>query len=69
VIAGFHDFSSFKIDKHTVPDGNTFGWKIGGVNLPLMQNMNIRQCEISRFLSLSLFPKGRSCQSHVKNQV
>jgi hypothetical protein len=34
VIAGFHAFSSSKIDKQTVPEGYTFGWKSGGVNLP-----------------------------------
>lgn len=34
VIAGFHAFSSSKIDKHTVPDGYTFGWNNAGVNLP-----------------------------------
>jgi hypothetical protein len=33
-MAGFHDFSSSRIDRHTVPDGYTFGWKSGGVNLP-----------------------------------
>lgn len=34
VIAGFQLFSSSKIDRHTVPDGNTLGWNKGGVNLP-----------------------------------
>lgn len=34
VIAGFHDFSSSRIDRQTVPDGYTLGWKSGGVNLP-----------------------------------
>lgn len=33
-MAGFHAFSSFKIERHTVPEGYTFGWKSGGVNLP-----------------------------------
>jgi len=32
VIAGFQPSSSFRIDRHTVPDGYTFGWKSGGVN-------------------------------------
>lgn len=34
VIAGFQDFSSSRIDRHTVPDGYTLGWKRGGANLP-----------------------------------
>jgi hypothetical protein len=34
VIAGFHDFSSSRIDRHTVPEGYTLGWNRGGVNLP-----------------------------------
>ena len=34
VIAGFHDFSSSRIDRQTVPDGYTLGWKSGGLNLP-----------------------------------
>jgi hypothetical protein len=35
VIAGFHAFSSSKIDKQTVPEGYTFGWNSAGVNLPV----------------------------------
>ena len=35
VMAGFHDFSSSKIDKQTVPEGYTFGWNKGGTNLPV----------------------------------
>ena len=35
VIAGFHDFSSSKMERQTVPDGYTLGWKSGGVNLPI----------------------------------
>jgi len=34
VIAGFHASSSLRIDRQTVPDGYTFGWKSGGTNLP-----------------------------------
>jgi hypothetical protein len=34
VIAGFHDFSSSRIDKQTVPEGYTLGWNNGGLNLP-----------------------------------
>lgn len=34
VIAGFQLFSSSRMDRHTVPDGNTLGWNKGGVNLP-----------------------------------
>ena len=34
VMAGFHASSSFKIDRQTVPEGYTFGWKSGGTNLP-----------------------------------
>jgi hypothetical protein len=40
VMAGFHPSSSFKIDKHTVPDGYTFGWKSGGTNLPATKNFH-----------------------------
>ena len=34
VTAGLQSFSSSSNDKHTVPEGYTFGWKIGGSNLP-----------------------------------
>jgi len=34
VIAGFQPSSSLRIERQTVPDGYTFGWKSGGVNLP-----------------------------------
>lgn len=34
VMAGFHDFSSSKMERQTVPDGYTLGWNSGGVNLP-----------------------------------
>ena len=34
VIAGFQPSSSFRIDRQTVPEGYTFGWKRGGTNLP-----------------------------------
>ena len=36
VIAGRQPSSSFKIERQTVPDGYTFGWKSGGTNLPDM---------------------------------
>lgn len=45
VIAGFQLFSSSKIDRHTVPDGNTLGWNKGGVNLP-------RNVSITHYLHL-----------------
>ena len=35
VMAGFQASSSFRMDKQTVPDGYTLGWKSGGVNLPI----------------------------------
>lgn len=35
VMAGFQLFSSFKIDRQTVPEGKMLGWKIGGLNLPV----------------------------------
>lgn len=35
VMAGLQSLSSSKIDKHTVPDGYTFGWNKGGSNLPV----------------------------------
>lgn len=34
VMAGFHASSSFRIDRQTVPEGYTLGWKSGGTNLP-----------------------------------
>jgi hypothetical protein len=34
VIPGFQAFSSSSIERQTVPEGNTFGWNNGGVNLP-----------------------------------
>jgi len=40
VMAGFHPSSSFKMDRHTVPEGYTFGWKRGGVNLPAKEEKN-----------------------------
>lgn len=30
VIAGFQPSSSFRIERQTVPEGYTFGWKSGG---------------------------------------
>ena len=32
LMEGFHPWP--RIDKHTVPDGYTFGWNNGGTNLP-----------------------------------
>lgn len=40
VMAGLQSLSSSRIDRHTVPDGYTFGWKSGGSNLPKKQNVN-----------------------------
>lgn len=37
VIAGFHDFSSSRMERQTVPEGYTLGWKRGGVNLPAIK--------------------------------
>ncbi len=34
VIAGFQPSSSFNIERQTVPEGYTLGWKSGGTNLP-----------------------------------
>ena len=34
VIAGFQPSSSLRIERQTVPEGYTFGWKSGGTNLP-----------------------------------
>lgn len=34
VMAGLQSLSSSSIDRQTVPDGYTFGWKSGGSNLP-----------------------------------
>lgn len=39
VMAGFHDFSSSRIERQTVPEGNTFGWNKGGVNLPVIKGL------------------------------
>lgn len=78
VMAGFHDFSSFRMDttdviivslscrarllavansRHTVPEGYTFGWNSGGVNLPL-----IRQSERS-----VKPPRGTEYTRHLNN--
>ena len=35
VTAGRQSFSSSKRERHTVPDGYTFGWNKGGSNLPV----------------------------------
>lgn len=35
VIAGLQSFSSSSSDRHTVPEGYTFGWNSGGSNLPV----------------------------------
>jgi len=35
VIAGFQPSSSLRIERQTVPEGYTFGWKSGGTNLHL----------------------------------
>lgn len=37
VTAGRQSLSSSSNDRHTVPDGYTFGWNIGGSNLPAQQ--------------------------------
>jgi hypothetical protein len=34
-MAAFHDFSSSRIERHTVPEGYTLGWNNGGENLPV----------------------------------
>lgn len=34
VIAGLQSLSSSKMERHTVPEGYTFGWNNGGSNLP-----------------------------------
>lgn len=34
VIAGRQSLSSSKMERHTVPEGYTFGWNNGGSNLP-----------------------------------
>lgn len=38
VMAGLQSLSSSRIDRHTVPDGYTFGWNSGGSNLPETTN-------------------------------
>jgi hypothetical protein len=40
VIAGLQPSSSLRMDKHTVPDGYTFGWNSGGTNLPEDRDMS-----------------------------
>ena len=35
VMAGLQSFSSSKIERQTVPDGETLGWNSGGTNLTL----------------------------------
>lgn len=44
VMAGFQPSSSFNIDKQTVPEGYTLGWKRGGVNLPTKRDHSINTC-------------------------
>ena len=34
VMAGRQSLSSSRMDRHTVPEGYTFGWNSGGSNLP-----------------------------------
>lgn len=34
MIAGRQSLSSSKMERHTVPEGYTFGWNNGGSNLP-----------------------------------
>jgi hypothetical protein len=51
VMAGFHDFSSSRIERQTVPEGYTFGWNNGGENLPVRHEL--------RFLSAA-----RTCYLH-----
>jgi hypothetical protein len=36
LMAGFHDFSSSRMERQIVPLGYTFGWKSGGENLPVV---------------------------------
>lgn len=43
VTAGLQSFSSSRRDRQTVPDGYTFGWKIGGSNLPKNEETTITQ--------------------------
>ena len=45
VIAGLQSFSSSRIDRHTVPEGYTLGWKIGGSNLPAIRNTHKKSSE------------------------
>jgi hypothetical protein len=62
VMAGFQPSSSFKMDRQTVPDGYTFGWKSGGVNLPVVHAV----VKVSRASPLPLisFPPRREGMRH-----
>lgn len=57
VMAGLQSLSSSRIDRHTVPDGYTFGWKSGGSNLPETQKM----------LSALMFGIHYNCQTRRTN--
>lgn len=51
-MAGLQSLSSSRIDRHTVPDGYTFGWKRGGSNLPETQS-NVKCTYVSDLLHMS----------------
>jgi hypothetical protein len=56
VMAGFHDFSSSRIERQTVPDGYTFGWNNGGENLPArheLRGLRVVRADITYTLEAS----------------
>lgn len=71
VTAGLQSLSSSNIDKHTVPEGYTLGWNIGGSNLPINKYVQHKMQMYSshaimwQFFSSSLFPlNSQICQDH-----
>lgn len=44
VMAGLQSLSSSRMERHTVPDGYTFGWKSGGSNLPTKEKKVFVRC-------------------------
>lgn len=47
VMAGLQSFSSSRMDRHTVPEGYTLGWKIGGSNLPESRRIQKKSSKLS----------------------
>lgn len=55
VMAGFQDFSSSRIERQTVPEGYTFGWNNGGVNLPDKGRLSIQAFSVAKAFTFGWF--------------